>query len=164
MQSIPMMIKAIQNEAYPDENSAWCYLKMAVSNLNNPKYNEMFAQLILGELDGKIRDFRHLYEFYALTNKVEEAAKTSMIIADQELKSGKPREAHRAVTDAIRLLRNVKETVPNEMWDRFNILHTSTLLRVQRSVDNYMVAAQMAMRLRTNLEIFPPRKIKLFLS
>jgi len=158
-EAVPLLMKVIQREGLPEEEekSAWAFLKMSVVNSNdNAKMGEQFAQFVLGEWDGKVRDFKHLYEYYALTRRVKEAAKTSLIISEQALKNGEMGPAYTAVWEGVKLLRG--EIIPTEMTDHLQLLHAFRLMTIHSHFRSYAASTQMALRLRTSLHLFAPRK------
>lgn len=93
----------------------------------------------------------------------KEAAKTAVIIANQEQIAGNYRSAHDLLFTMYQELRRNNLSIASDMRNNLILLHRYTLARVHVKLGNHKLAAKLLIQVATNISQFPSRKMKPYL-
>lgn len=88
----------------------------------------------------------------------KEAAKTAIIIANEEQINGNYRNAHDVLFSMYQELKRNKIAIPLEMQDNLRLLHSYILVRLHVKRGDHLLGARMLIRVANNISKFPSRK------
>lgn len=77
-----------------DENIALSLAIDCVASSNDDRLANQLIEFLLGEFDGSPKDSKYLFRLYMAKRQYKEAAKTAVIIGNQEQIAGNYRSAH----------------------------------------------------------------------
>lgn len=77
-----------------DENTALSLAIDCVASSHDNRLANQLIEFLLGELDGTPKDSKYLFRLYMAKKQFKEAAKTAVIIGNQEQIAGNYRSAH----------------------------------------------------------------------
>lgn len=89
----------------------------------------------------------------------KDAAKTAIIIANQEQIAGNYRSAHDLLYSMYQELRRNNLEVGTDMKSSLTLLHRYTLVRIHVKLGNHMQAAKLLTQVASNISSFPTRKL-----
>lgn len=92
LQALKHLLKA--SSFSNDENIAISLAIDCVASSNDNRLGNQLIEFLLGELDGAPKDSKYLFRLYMAKKQYKEAAKTAVIIGNQEQIAGNYRSAH----------------------------------------------------------------------
>lgn len=153
------LLKAAANNSNDDEAISLAIDTIASSN--SEKLAKSLIEFLLGDLDGLPKDPKYLFRLYMARKQFQEAAKTALIIANQEQINGNYRIAHDMLFTMYQELKNNGLTIPAEMKENLALLHSYILVRLHLKRGDHLKCANMLIRVAENISSFPSRKQKL---
>lgn len=129
---------------------------MATSN--NEQLATQLIEFLLGEVDGVPKDPRYLFRLYMARKHYKDAAKTAVIIANQEQIAGNYKSARDLLYSMYQELRRNNLSVTAEMRHQFILLHRYTLVRIHVKLGNHLLAAKLLVQVAACISQFPERK------
>jgi WD repeat-containing protein 19 len=135
-----------------------------VAKSQNQSLGMQLLDFILGEKDGIPKDQNYIYRLYMALKKYDEAAKTAMIIAQQELERGCYALANAVLVETIRKLEDLNMKVPLLMRQIFILLHSYELVKTMIKRQEHYNAAKLLLRVAQNISRFPRNKVPSILT
>lgn len=129
-----------------------------VASSNDDKLAAQLIEFLLGETDGKPKDPKLLFRLYMARKQYREAAKTSIIISQQEQIAGNYRSAHDLLFSMYQELRRNSLTVATDMKNSLNLLHRYILVRIHVKRGDHLTAAKLLVEVAKNISQFPSRE------
>jgi len=129
-----------------------------VATSNNEQLATQLIEFLLGEVDGVPKDPRYLFRLYMARKHYKDAAKTAVIIANQEQIAGNYKSARDLLYSMYQELRRNNLSVTAEMRHQFILLHRYTLVRIHVKLGNHLLAAKLLVQVAACISQFPERK------
>lgn len=129
-----------------------------VASSNNEQLARQLIGYLLGDVDGTPKDPRYLFRLYMARKHYKDAAKTAVIIANQEQLSGNYKTAHNLLFTLYQELRRNNLTVTAEMTNNLILLHRYTLVRIHIKLGNHLMAAKLLIEVAASISQFPLRE------
>ncbi|NXU72617.1 WDR19 protein, partial [Oreotrochilus melanogaster] len=142
-------------------------IEMAIETVGRAKDEALTNQLIdylMGESDGMPKDARYLFRLYMALKQYREAARTAVIIAREEQRSGNYRNAHDVLFGMYSELKAQKIKIPSEMATNLMILHSYILVKTHVKRGDHMKGARMLIRVANNISKFPSHIVPILTS
>ncbi|XP_076276053.1 intraflagellar transport protein Oseg6 [Lasioglossum baleicum] len=155
------LLKAAQLMA--DENEV---LSLAIDTVASSKDDKLATQMIdflLGG-DGLPKDPKYLFRLYMARKQYRDAAKTAIIIANEEQINGNYRNAHDVLFSMYQELKRNKITIPLEMQNNLRLLHSYILVRLHVKKSDHLRGARMLIRVANNISKFPSHIVPILTS
>lgn len=155
------LLKAAQLAADDDEA-----LTLAIDTVASSKDDKLANQLIdflLGG-DGLPKDPKYLFRLYMARKQYKEAAKTAIIIANEEQVNGNYRNAHDVLFGMYQELKKNQITIPLEMQNNLRLLHSYILVRLHVKRNDHLRGARMLIRVANNISMFPSHIVPILTS
>ncbi|XP_078047935.1 intraflagellar transport protein Oseg6 [Augochlora pura] len=155
------LLKAAQLMA--DENEV---LSLAIDTVASSKDDKLANQMIdflLGG-DGLPKDPKYLFRLYMAIKQYRDAAKTAIIIANEEQINGNYRNAHDVLFSMYQELKRNKITIPLEMQNNLRLLHSYILVRLHVKKSDHLRGARMLIRVANNISKFPSHIVPILTS
>ncbi|XP_024939624.1 WD repeat-containing protein 19 isoform X2 [Cephus cinctus] len=155
------LLKAAQLAA--DDDAA---LTLAIDTVASSKDEKLANQLIdflLGG-DNLPKDPKYLFRLYMARKQYREAAKTAVIIANEEQINGNYRNAHDVLFSMYQELKRNKITTPLEMQNNLRLLHSYILVRLHVKRNDHLRGARMLIRVANNISKFPSHIVPILTS
>lgn len=130
-----------------------------VASSNDDRLASQLIDFLLGETDGAPKDPKLLFRLYMARKQFKEAAKTSVIISNQEQIAGNYRSAHDLLFSMYQELRRNGLTVGNDMKFNLILLHRYILVRTHVKLGDHQTAAKLLVEVAKNISQFPSRKL-----
>lgn len=146
-----------------DEPAALALAIECVSRSKDDALTNQLIEFLLGEVDGKPKDPKFLFRLYMAKNQFKEAAKTAVIIANQEQLAGNYRVAHDLLLSMHQELVRNGLNVSADMKFSLILLHRYTLVRIHVKLANHDLAAKLLVEVAINISQFPSR-MKIIMS
>ena len=150
------LLRCAQNKG--EESEA---IGLAIETVASSKDDRLGTQLIdflIGNVDGSPRDPKYLFELYMALEKYREAAKTAIIVANEEQVNGNYRNAHDVLLAMYQELRQRGLKIPAEMEANLMLLHSYILVRLHVRRNDHLKSARMLVRVANNISKFPSRE------
>lgn len=141
-------------------------LSLAIDTVAASKDDKLANQMIdflLGS-DGLPKDPKYLFRLYMARKQYKEAAKTAIIIANEEQINGNYRNAHDVLFGMYEELKRNKITTPLEMKNNLRLLHSYILVRLHVKRNDHLRGARMLIRVANNISKFPSHIVPILTS
>ncbi|XP_016930699.3 WD repeat-containing protein 19 isoform X1 [Drosophila suzukii] len=135
-----------------------------VATSNNEQLASQLIEFLLGEVDGVPKDPRYLFRLYMARKHYKDAAKTAVIIANQEQLAGNYKSARDLLYSMYQELRRNNLSVTAEMRHQFILLHRYTLVRIHVKLGNHLLAAKLLVQVAACISQFPEHIIPILTS
>ena len=122
---------------------------------NNDMLTHRLIDHLMGESNGVAQEPIYIYRLYFCLGRYAEAAATAELISRQEMDTGRLKEAHALLAEAIRGLANRGVHVPRSLQDDFVMLHSYVLAKTMMRAKRYLLAAKLLERCAHRLSRFP---------
>ncbi|XP_015117789.1 WD repeat-containing protein 19 [Diachasma alloeum] len=155
------LLKASHLAANDDEA-----LSLAIDTVASSRDEKLSSQLIdflLGG-DGLPKDPKYLFRLYMARKQYREAAKTAIIIANEEQISGNYRNAHDVLFGMYQELKRNNINIPQEMRNNLCLLHSYILVRLHVKRNDHLRGARMLIRVANNISKFPSHIVPILTS
>ncbi|XP_051161969.1 WD repeat-containing protein 19 [Leptopilina boulardi] len=155
------LLKAVQLAT--DDDLA---LTLAIDTVASSKDDKLANQLIdflLGG-DGLPKDPKYLFRLYMARKQYREAAKTAVIIANEEQINGNYKNAHDVLFGMYQELKRNNISVPLEMQNNMRLLHSYILVRLHVKRSDHIRGARMLIRVANNISKFPSHIVPILTS
>ncbi|XP_001606822.2 WD repeat-containing protein 19 isoform X1 [Nasonia vitripennis] len=159
--ALKLLLKAAQITADDDEA-----LSLAIDTVATSRDEKLANQLIdflLGS-DGLPKDPKYLFRLYMARKQYREAAKTAVIIANEEQINGNYRNAHDVLFSMYQELKRNKINAPLEMQTNMRLLHSYILVRLHVKRNDHLKGARMLIRVANNISKFPAHVVPILTS
>lgn len=159
------LFKAAKSNVY--ENEAITTAIDVVASSQDARLEKQLIDFLLGETDAMPKDPKYLFRLYMARKQFKEAAKSAVIIANEEQINGNYRNAHDVLFGMYQELKQNDIKVPREMQYNLMLLHSYILVRLHVKRGDHMKGARLLIRVANNISSFPSRKqqnIQLVLS
>ncbi|KAK9743679.1 WD domain, G-beta repeat [Popillia japonica] len=147
-----------------DENEAISSAIDVVASSNDDQLANQLIEFLLGETDGMPKDPKHLFRLYMARKQYKEAAKSALIIANEEQINGNYRNAHDVLFAMYQELRHNGIKVPYEMYSSLMLLHSYILVRLHVRKGDHLKGARMLIRVANNISKFPSHIVPILTS
>ncbi|XP_066602951.1 WD repeat-containing protein 19 [Prorops nasuta] len=139
---------------------------LAIDTVASSKDDKIANQLIdfLLGADGVPKDPKYLFRLYMARKQYKEAAKTAIIIANEEQINGNYRNAHDVLFSMYQELKRNKISIPLEMQDNLRLLHSYILVRLHVKRSDHLRGARMLIRVANNISKFPSHIVPILTS
>jgi WD repeat-containing protein 19 len=144
-----------------EEHQALSLAIDCVASSNDDRLASNLIEFLLGESDGKPKDPKLLFRLYMARKQFREAAKTSVIISNQEQIAGNYRAAHDLLYSMYQELRRNGLTVGNDMKTSLTLLHRYILVRIHVKRGDHEMAAKLLVEVAKNISQFPSREFNI---
>lgn len=135
-----------------------------VGSSNDDHLANQLIEFLLGETDGIPKDPKYLFRLYMARRQYREAAKTAIIIANEEQINGNYRSAHDVLFGMYQELRRNGISVPAEMYSNLTLLHSYILVRLHVRRGQHLKGARMLIRVANNISKFPSHIVPILTS
>ncbi|NWY71077.1 WDR19 protein, partial [Erithacus rubecula] len=142
-------------------------MEMAIETVGRAKDQVLTNQLIdylMGEGDGMPQDARYLFRLYMALKQFQDAARTAIIIAREEQRSGNYRNARDVLFSMYSELRTQKIKISSEMATNLMILHSYILVKIHVKRGDHTKGARMLIRVANNISKFPSHIVPILTS
>lgn len=146
-------------KANSDENEAITIAIDVIASSNDEVLANNLIEFLLGESDGVPKDPKYLFRLYMARKEYKDAAKTAVIIANEEQINGNYRNAHDVLFSMYQELRRNKIKIPSDMQQNLTLLHSYILVRIHVRHGDHMKGARMLVRVANSISKFPSRKL-----
>ncbi|XP_073812289.1 intraflagellar transport protein Oseg6 [Musca autumnalis] len=147
-----------------EESQALSMAIDCVATSNNEQLSAQLIEFLLGEVDGSPKDPRYLFRLYMARRHYKDAAKTAVIIANQEQLSGNYKLARDLLYSMYQELRRNNLSVTAEMRHNLILLHRYALVRIHVKLGNHLLAAKLLVQVAANISQFPEHVIPIITS
>lgn len=141
-----------------EENTALSLAIDCVASANDDRLAAQLIEFLLGEVDGTPKDAKYLFRLYMARKHFKDAAKTAVIIGQQEQIAGNYRAAHDLLFTMCQELRRNHLSVAADMRANLTLLHRYTLVRVHVKLGDHLLAARLLVQVAASISQFPTRK------
>ena len=135
-----------------------------VGKSQNESLTHQLLDFLIGETDGIPKDSNYIYKLYIALKKYEEAAKTAIIIADQEQEIGNYTLAHSVLYEATQYLEVAKVKIPQTLRQKFILLHSYMLVKSLVRAGNHTGASRLLQRVIHSISQFPQHIVAILTS
>lgn len=156
------LMRVAKNNA--EENEAIPLAIELVGAANDDSLTNQLVSYLLGETDGVPKDARYLFKLYMARKLYREAAKTAVIIANEEQINGSYRVAHDLLLTMYQELSKNNIKIPQEMYANLTLLHSYTLVRLHVKKGNHLKGARLLIRVANNISKFPSHIVPILTS
>lgn len=160
MQALKHLLKASKSNT--DENEALTTAIDVIASSRDESLEKQLIEYLLGEMDGVPKDPKYLFRLYMARKMYREAAKSAVIIANEEQINGNYRNAHDVLFTMYQELKENDIKVPREMYDNLMLLHSYILVRLHVNRKDHMRGARLLIRVANSISKFPSRKCNVF--
>lgn len=140
-----------------NENEALTSAIDVVASSQDTRLEKQLIEFLLGEMDGVPKDPKYLFRLYMARKQYKEAAKSAVIIANEEQINGNYRNAHDVLFGMYQELRQNDIKVPREMQYNLMLLHSYILVRLHVRRGDHLKGARLLIRVANNISSFPSR-------
>nr|CAD7198121.1 unnamed protein product [Timema douglasi] len=130
-----------------------------VGAANDDFLANQLIEFLLGESDNIPKDPKFLFRLYMARRQYREAAKTAIIIANEEQINGSYRNAHDVLFGMYQELRRNNIKIPTEMQANLTLLHSYILVRLHVRRGEHLKGARMLIRVANNISKFPSPRL-----
>ncbi|XP_025602592.2 WD repeat-containing protein 19 isoform X2 [Athalia rosae] len=155
------LLKAAQLVA--DDDAALALAIDTVASSRDEKLANQLIDFLLGS-DGLPKDPKYLFRLYMAKKQYKEAAKTAIIIANEEQINGNYRNAHDVLFGMYQELKRNKINIPLEMQTNLRLLHSYILVRLHVKRNDHLRGARMLIRVANNISKFPSHIVPILTS
>ncbi|XP_076760750.1 intraflagellar transport protein Oseg6 [Xylocopa sonorina] len=155
------LLKAAQ--LVTDENEVLTLAIDTVASSRDDKLANQLIDFLLGG-DGLPKDPKYLFRLYMARKQYKEAAKTAIIIANEEQVNGNYRNAHDVLFGMYQELKRNKINIPLEMQNNLRLLHSYILVRLHVKRNDHLRGARMLIRVANNISKFPSHIVPILTS
>lgn len=141
-----------------EENEALTAAIDVVASSGDETLAGQLVEYLLGEADGVPKDPKYLFRLYMARKQYKEAAKTAVIIANEEQMNGNYRNAHDVLFSMYQELKRNQIRIPSEMQANLTLLHSYILVRLHVRRGDHLKGARMLVRVSNSISKFPCRK------
>jgi len=135
-----------------------------VGKARNDMLTHMLIDFLMGETDGQPKDPDYVYRLYIALGNYSEAAKTAVIIAQQEQADGDYARAHKILYNTIYELEQKDTYVPQKLRKMFVILHSYQLVKKLAKRGDHEGTARLLLRVAKNISKFPKHQVRILIS
>nr|CAD7392000.1 unnamed protein product [Timema cristinae] len=135
-----------------------------VGAANDDLLANQLIEFLLGESDNIPKDPKFLFRLYMARRQYREAAKTAIIIANEEQINGSYRNAHDVLFGMYQELRRNNIKIPTEMQANLTLLHSYILVRLHVRRGEHLKGARMLIRVADNISKFPSHIVPILTS
>ncbi|XP_067012869.2 WD repeat-containing protein 19 [Anabrus simplex] len=135
-----------------------------VGAANDDHLASQVIDFLLGETDGMLKDAKYLFRLYMARKQYREAAKTAIIIANEEQINGNYRNAHDVLFGMYQELQRNNIKIPTEMQNNLMLLHSYILVRLHVKRGKHILGARMLIRVANNISKFPSHIVPILTS
>ncbi|OAF70691.1 WD repeat-containing protein 19 [Intoshia linei] len=128
---------------------------------NDDQLVSYLIEFLLGDVDGIPKDARYLFKLYMALKKYPEAAKTAIIIANEEQADGNFRNARDTLLIMELELRKQGIDPSSEMLNNLMLLQSYLMIKVHAVQKNHMLAARLLIRIANNISKFNKHSVKI---
>ncbi|KAH7716252.1 hypothetical protein AAVH_16378 [Aphelenchoides avenae] len=125
---------------------------------------QKLIDFLVGETDSIPKDPKHLFTLYVQLKMYPEAAKTAIIIAEEQQKRGYYRTAHDLLFGMYQSLTQHKIRIPAEVESNLMILHSYIIVKLLVKRGDNGRASRLLMRVSTNISRFPLHAVQILTS
>lgn len=140
-----------------EENTALSLAIDCVASSNDDRLAGQLIEFLLGEVDGTPKEPKYLFRLYMARKHFKDAAKTAVIIGQQEQIAGNYRAAHDLLFSMCQELRRNNLSVAADMRNNLALLHRYTLVRVHVKLGDHLLAARLLVQVAASISQFPSR-------
>lgn len=119
---------------------------------------------LTGENDGIVKDYRYLFKLHMALSNHEQAARTAVVVAKQEMEEGNYRSAHAHLYQVQRELILRKKHTPQDLISQLVLLHSYTLVKMYVKHGEHQRAARLLKRVGANISSFPTHTVPILTS
>lgn len=140
-----------------NENEALSAAIDVVASSQDSHLEKQLVKFLLGEADGIPKDPKFLFRLYMARKQYKEAAKSAVIIANEEQINGNYRNAHDVLFGMYQELKQNDIKIPREMQQNLMLLHSYILVRLHVKRGDHVKGARLLIRVANNISRFPSR-------
>ncbi|CAH8568313.1 unnamed protein product [Schistosoma haematobium] len=157
-------IKHLLHVPYRENSPAIDLALEVVGEANDSRLTHLVIVYLMGETDGIVKDARYLFRLYMVLKQYKEAARTAVIIANEEQINGNYRNAHDLLFSMVQELRQRNIHVPFEMFENLTLLHSYILAKVHVKNGEHLHGAKMLIRVSESISKFPAHIVPILTS
>lgn len=146
------------------ENAAISTAIDVVASSKNEQLSNKLIDYLLGETDGLPKDPKYLFRLYMAKKQYKEAAKSAIIIANEEQINGNYRNAHDVLFGMCQELKNNNIKIPQDMFFNLLLLHSYILVRLHVKKGDHLKGARMLIRVANHISKFPSHIVPILTS
>ncbi|CAH8554914.1 unnamed protein product [Schistosoma margrebowiei] len=157
-------IKHLLHVPYQENSPAIDLALEVVGEAGDSRLTHLVIVYLMGETDGIVKDARYLFRLYMVLKQYKEAARTAVIIANEEQINGNYRNAHDLLFSMVQELRQRNIHVPFEMFENLTLLHSYILAKVHVKNGEHLLGARMLIRVSESISKFPAHIVPILTS
>lgn len=135
-----------------------------IKSANDEKLTLSLIDFLMGEIDGMPKDSKYLFRLYMSLERYHEAAKTAIIVAQNEQEMGNYRTAHDVLFGMYKELRERQIKIPSEMKQNLMLLHSYIICKIHVKRGDHLKGARMLIRVANNISKFPSHIVPILTS
>uniref|UniRef100_A0A5S6PZ42 WD repeat-containing protein 19 n=1 Tax=Trichuris muris TaxID=70415 RepID=A0A5S6PZ42_TRIMR len=146
----------------PSDSSS---LKLALHCAASSKDERMISTLLdclTGKSDRAPKSLKHLFQFYVLLERFNDAAKVAVSLAREKQREGQYRLARDLLFNFHQTLKKKHVTIPFELNETLMLLHTYLLVKRLIKRKEHSQAARLLIRISENINDFSAHVVKIF--
>lgn len=156
------LMRVVKNNA--EESEAINLSIELVGVANDEILTKQLLSYLLGESDGRPKDARYLFKLYMARKQFKEAARTAVVIANEEQINGSYRVAHDLLFTMYLELSKNSIKIPQEMHSNLMLLHSYILVRLHVKRNNHVNGARLLIRVANSISKFPSHIVPILTS
>lgn len=135
-----------------------------VATANNETLTSQLIEFLLGDTADTPRDPKYLFRLYMAKKQFRDAAKTAVIIAQQEQMAGNYRNAHDLLYSMCQELKQNKLPIGSDLNANLVLLHRYILSRIHVKLGNHDLAARLLIIIANSISYFPAHTVPILTS
>eukprot|EP00041_Stephanoeca_diplocostata_P037132 m.1387941 g.1387941 ORF g.1387941 m.1387941 type:complete len:1371 (-) comp24985_c0_seq2:183-4295(-) len=143
------------------------HMDLAVTAVGLASDDQLTSDVIsylLGHVDGKPKPASFIFKLHMALKQYAEAARTAIVIAEEEQKLGQYKTAHDVLFSMHTDLTKNDIRIPNEMANNLMILHSYRIVKQQIGRKNHYKAARMLIRVANVISKFQEHAVNILTS
>eukprot|EP00388_Colpodella_angusta_P002470 GDKJ01008505.1.p1 GENE.GDKJ01008505.1~~GDKJ01008505.1.p1 ORF type:complete len:416 (+),score=96.78 GDKJ01008505.1:26-1249(+) len=160
-----VVVEGVNEASVEAENAIEDAIRL-VGQAKNPKLTEIMEAFLLGDDDENsiACDAKMVYKLQIALEKLYEASVTAAVIAQQDQREGRYKEAHSLLVKTVKDLRSLGHVVSADIMSQLTVLHSYVLVKPTNAKGHHMRAAKLLLRVADKIDLFPMHTVVLLTS
>lgn len=125
--------------------------------------SELFDHLH-GQYDGQQKDPKYIFKLHMALGNYEQAARTAVVVANQERQRGNYASAHLHLYQGYKELLDKRMHIPHELASQLVLLHSYVLAKIYVKAEEHSLAAALLQRVGSSISSFPAHTVPILTS
>lgn len=129
-----------------------------------PRLSQQLFQFLMGETDGRPKDFSYVFKLHMGLKEFAEAARTAVILAREEQNAGNYRNARDMLLNMYRQLQTEGIRISADMSQSLMLLHSYLIVKIHIKRNDHTKGARMLVRVANSISRFPTHVVNILTS